>query len=239
MTVQSLDINENASKLFTGSRDFSVRLWDVETGAQTWTQKINRNVVTDLKWIPREENILQVGEDLTLRVWDIRSGSLAQTLRSDNYFPWCCDVSDDGWYFLTSNNGFGGEGCEVKVWDRRKGAVLTVCKGHEEAVNACAFLPPGTTGSDSKMIVSSSKDSTIRTWDAMNGNCLSVTNMFSSSPQESPCGCITSLAATVEDNEGGVAVMAGCSAGFVGVWSHAGEGQLAHLHSTLSDQRII
>lgn len=37
--------------LCSGSRDTSVRLWDVETGRETARNSTQLNVVTDIKWL--------------------------------------------------------------------------------------------------------------------------------------------------------------------------------------------
>jgi WD40 repeat protein len=78
----------------------------------------------------------------------------------------CCDVSDDGNTLLSCSNGFDGAGCELKVWDRRKGELLCDLRGHTQTVTGCAFLPASISPSpSSQSIISSSQDSTVRTWD--------------------------------------------------------------------------
>lgn len=46
-----------------------------------------------------------------------------------------------GLYFVTSCNGFDGNGCQVCLWDRRQLKQLWQWTGHQQAVCSCAFLP--------------------------------------------------------------------------------------------------
>lgn len=67
----------------TGARDYTVRLWDLETADCVQTGKIARNVVTFVRRVPGERAVLQASEDLRLRVWDVRDMSTAaQTLEA-------------------------------------------------------------------------------------------------------------------------------------------------------------
>ena len=57
----------------SGSRDQTTRLWDIETQKQLQTRKIDRNVVTAIKWVPDNPSLfLEGSEDLTLRLWDVK-----------------------------------------------------------------------------------------------------------------------------------------------------------------------
>lgn len=77
--------------LYSGSRDTSIRAWDVQTGQCTSSAKVPRNLVTCLKCLPGESSssVAQGGEDLKLRVWDTREGGLRPSMTIDGYtfFP--------------------------------------------------------------------------------------------------------------------------------------------------------
>lgn len=77
--------------LASGSRDTSIRMWDVQTGQCTASAKTPRNLVTCLKYLPPESpaSLVQGGEDLRLRVWDVRETGLRPSLTIEGYtfFP--------------------------------------------------------------------------------------------------------------------------------------------------------
>lgn len=80
------------------------------------------------------------------------------------YIQTCCDISDDGLTCISSSNGFGGNGCEVTVWDVRQGQMLHELSGHSETVNCCTMLPPAKFNGR-QLAATSSNDTTVRVWD--------------------------------------------------------------------------
>lgn len=125
MSVSALDLVDAGAEarwLVTGSRDCTVRAWDMETGAEVQKQKILRNVVLALRRLPQMPVIAQASEDLQLRLWDLRSG-LKQThaLHGGPNQLLAMDVSDDGHYVVCGSKGFSRENCEVKIYDIRGG----------------------------------------------------------------------------------------------------------------------
>lgn len=170
LNVAALALSPDERLLFSGARDTSVRLWDVHSSKQIAINKTPRNLVTALCWVPGEaSSVLQASEDLRLRLWDVRSAGPQQsaslkptsTMLGHSNIPLCCDVSRDGMSFLTCHKGFDGTGCELRVWDRRQGATRQVLRGHQQAVQSCAFVG-NTTGSYG---VSGGSDKTLRLWE--------------------------------------------------------------------------
>ena len=149
LSVQAIGLADDGSKALSGSRDYSLCLWDLAAGALVNTVSISRNVVTCLRWVPGEPHlVVQGSEDLRLRLWDVRTLSKpAATIEGKfTYFPLCVD--SDGPYVATGSNGFDGVGCEVRVWDRRTMTQLHELRGHEQGVTGVAFLRGSGGGSD-------------------------------------------------------------------------------------------
>ena len=56
--------------------------------------------------MPGEKAVVQAGEDLQLRFWDVRDMlTPVQTLEGHVNIPHCCDVTADGHYVISSSNG--------------------------------------------------------------------------------------------------------------------------------------
>jgi len=141
LPVSALDYNSITRQLASGSRDYTIRIWDGETHKHIVGSKVNWNVVTYLKWQPSTQLLIQCSEDLKLRVWDIREPPMrcAIALDTGDNFATHCDVTDDN-KVVTSHRGFNGIGCEAKLWDLRTEQMLTNFMGHRHAVEGAVFL---------------------------------------------------------------------------------------------------
>ncbi|CAM9244805.1 unnamed protein product, partial [Pylaiella littoralis] len=167
LACTDLALSADEKTLCSGSRDTSVRAWDVETGRCTASGKVPRNLVTCLRFLAPSPSlssesrlesesssassssassssvVVQGGEDLRLRVWDLREGGLrpAVTVEGYTFFPICLDISADCHEVLTGCKGFNGEGCETKLWDlRHTASPLREYTGHTQDTTACVFL---------------------------------------------------------------------------------------------------
>jgi WD40 repeat protein len=166
LNITGLAVNPtNPSVAFSGSRDYSVKTWDLERGLlSTYTDK--RNVVTALSVCAATPHTLYQGsEDLRVRVWDTRLPSHsapATTVGGFVYFPVSMDVHPGGVLLATGCKGFDSVGCTVKVWDlRATSKPLFDFAGHSQDVVGCRFSESG----DSGVLFSASKDGSLCAWD--------------------------------------------------------------------------
>lgn len=165
LPVTGLTINPEQTFVCSGARDYNVSFWDLATCRRLTTNETELNVVTAVKWIPDSASVLQCSEDLLVRVWDSRTGKLAQKFPGGTDFAvgssssmgacvcvWpsplngthcqlCCDVSRNGYQAITGYNGFNKDACVLRLWDLRKMSLLATFTGHEQSVRSCAFLP--------------------------------------------------------------------------------------------------
>jgi len=175
LSVMAVAVAEDGQQALSGSRDCSLRHWDLATGATKGRCHLEQNVVTCLKWVPGETSLVAQGsEDLRLRLWDVRTLSRPAAVLENEYvyFPLCCDCS--GPYVLTGSNGFNSVGCELRLWDRRTLKQVHVLTGHDQAVTGCALLPdtalrPETGGGGRLLAASGCKDGEVRLWDGTAG----------------------------------------------------------------------
>ncbi|XP_038046246.1 WD repeat-containing protein 31-like [Patiria miniata] len=175
-------------KLCSGSRDNSVRQWDISTGQCINQSIIPRNLVTHIKWIPGESMLAQTSEDKCLRLWDTRTLTEAHVFPKKQYIQTCCDVSSDGNYCLTSSNGVGGRGCEATLWDLRAHSLVAEYQGHQQTVGGCCFIP---SMYSKQLVATCSNDATVRIWDRNTCACITVLNIAG-------FGSLTSIAANVD-----------------------------------------
>ena len=161
----------------SGSRDYSLKIWDIETAKCLDEYKVSRNIVTAITSTPHLPNIVfQSSEDLTVKLWDVRqpSGSLpTATISGFVYFALTMDICDNGNTLATGCKGFNSIGCDVFLWDLRKlpdvkdyrnnhifnAGPLHDFQGHSQDVTACVF-----SSIDKSYLFSVSKDGTLYAW---------------------------------------------------------------------------
>jgi WD40 repeat protein len=71
LNISAVVTSTDNRTIYSGSRDYSVKVWDSEKGLCKEQYKVPRNIVTSLE-IGNEHMLYQGSEDLCVRVWDTR-----------------------------------------------------------------------------------------------------------------------------------------------------------------------
>jgi protein MAK11 len=74
-------------------------------------------------------------------------------------------------FFKNSHLFSSSEDGTICVWDTRNWTCDKTLRGHKEAINSISVHPSG------KLLLSVSKDKTLRTWNLIKGRCAYVTNL--------------------------------------------------------------
>jgi len=94
---------------------------------------------------------LSGSDDSTVKLWDIKTGSLLKTFEGHSAWVYCLALLDDG-TFLS-----GSDDSTIKLWDIKTGSVLKTFADHSAWVRCLSLLDDGT-------FLSGSYDSTIKLW---------------------------------------------------------------------------
>ncbi len=137
--VMCLQFNENLSHpafpvLITGSYDRTVRVWNLETGAELHCLRGHTRAVRCLQF--DEAKLITGSMDNTIKVWDWRRGKCIRTLAGHTDGVVCVNFDLN---LLAS----GSVDSTIRVWNVRSGGSF-VLRGHSEWVNAVQLSDDGT-----------------------------------------------------------------------------------------------
>lgn len=153
-------------------KDFSIQLWDGQTGERLHTLTGHKRSVTALTFSPDSKTLVSGDAYETLRVWDTESGNLQSTMRWRGRTSTHALAFSPKGRFLASGHDDDGVRLwhytlgEVQPWDYAIGAYQNIMdlKAHKDYVYRFAFSP------DELTLLTVSKDGTIIAWDTTTGN---------------------------------------------------------------------
>lgn len=156
--VSSCKFSPDGSQLIAGSRDYTLRLWDSETGDElrTFTGHIGR--VYSCAFSPDGTEILSGSTDNTLKLWDVKTGKEIRSFSGHSDEVSACVFSPNGKVILSASIDK-----TLKLWNSKSGTEIRTLIGHSDWVRGCDFSPDGT------KVISASNDKTLKLWDANTG----------------------------------------------------------------------
>ena len=144
----------DGSYVASGSDDYSVKLWDIQTGECLLTMVGHGADVSGVVFSPNGAKLVSCSDDMTLKIWATATGECLHTLRGHEAEVTCCSFSSDGTRIASASADK-----TVKLWDATTGrCIFNVRRAHREPVRGCAISPDCTT------ILSCSEDMTLKLW---------------------------------------------------------------------------
>ncbi len=156
--LNAASFSADGTRIATGGRDTTAKVWDANTGAEILTLKGHTDIVWAASFSPDSTRIVTGSYDQTAKVWNAKTGAEILTLNGHTNFVNAAAFSANGAWIVTGSND-----TTAKVWDAKTGADVLTFKGHTNFVNAAAFSP------DSTRIVTGSNDTTAKVWNAKTG----------------------------------------------------------------------
>ena len=159
-SVNSLIFSPDGKTIASGSKDKTIKIWDVSIGTLKRTLKGHQESVNSIRISPDNRTIATGSEDKTIKIWEIDTGMLKRTLKGHNSNINSICYSPDGTKIVS-----GGDNV-IKIWDAASGKLIHTLEEHYRGVNSVSFSPDGST------IASGLDEGKIIIWDAVNGRAL-------------------------------------------------------------------
>ncbi len=156
--VETVAVTPDGKYVVSGSRDNTVRLWDLATGREVRRFTGHKNWVGSVAVTPDGRHVVSGSTDTTVRLWDLATGKEVRRFTGHQHSVLSVAVTPDGKY--VTSGSFDNTG---RLWDLAAGREVLRFTGHVDAVWSVAVTPDG------KYVVSGSKDSTVRVWDLPTG----------------------------------------------------------------------
>ncbi|HJS08803.1 MAG TPA: protein kinase [Pirellulales bacterium] len=110
--------------------------------------------------------IVSASHDNTVRIWDLESGALIQSLRGHAGWVRGCDVTDDGRLAVSASHDRQAKLWRLDGYEEFRVLNARVLSGHSDAITSATFSANG------DRILTSSRDHTARIWSLESGRVL-------------------------------------------------------------------
>ncbi|CAD0228247.1 putative WD-40 repeat-containing protein [Planktothrix agardhii] len=156
-TILSLAISPDGQTLVSGSRDKTIKIWELSTGRELRTLTKHSDEVWSVAISPDGQTLVSGSDDKTIKIWELSTGRELRTLTGHDGNVYSVAISPDG-QTLVSGSGDG-----IKIWQLSTGQLLRTLTEHSGKV---VISPDGQT------LVSGSSDGTIKIWQLSTGQLL-------------------------------------------------------------------
>jgi WD40 repeat protein len=151
--VQALALSPDGKFLVTGSRDKSVREWEVTSGKQIRSFQGHMQEVIAVAIRPDGRQVASGSAEGAIRLWDLSASDEHKALTDATDSLWAVAVSPDNKRVATA-----GADKTIRVYDPHSGELKAELAGHTAPVTSLAFFPDG-------RLASAGGDRVIKVWD--------------------------------------------------------------------------
>ena len=158
-------------KLVSASTDNTIKVFDIESWSCTSTLYGHDNSVSSVRASESGDKIVSASRDASVKVWDIATSNCIATMQG--HADWVRDAafSHDDKLIVSC-----GSDRLIIVWNADTGDIVCELRGHDHLIEGVLFVPPRSIkhiktlvpsihiSEDDYVIVSCSRDKTIRFW---------------------------------------------------------------------------
>jgi WD40 repeat protein len=168
--LDSVAYSPDGRYLASGSRDNTIKIWEVATGKELRTLTGHSSSVLSVVYSPDGRYLASGSDDNTIKIWEVATGKELRTLTGHSESVDSVVYSPDGRYLAS-----GSDDNTIKIWEVATGKELRTLTGHSESVDSVVYSPDG------RYLASGSYDNTIKIWEVATGKELRTLTGHSSS----------------------------------------------------------
>jgi hypothetical protein len=156
--VRTIAFSGGSRRLFSGSSDGVITVWDSTGGTAMGTTRAHAGAVRAMSFSLDRKQLATGSEDALIKLWEPENVRLIKTLSGHADEISSLAYSPDR-RFIVSGSGDG----VLIIWDAETGEALHSLRGHSRRICSAAFSPGG------DRVISASGDGTVKIWDPVNG----------------------------------------------------------------------
>ena len=142
----------------SGSADRTVKIWDAQTGKETFTLRGHNSWVVSVAWSPDSRRLATGGLDHHVRVWDAIQGTALRKISPGRGRVRAVALGADGQTVYS-----GHQDGRIVIWSLDRDELVGSLDAHSGSVASLALSP------DRRFLASGGSDRTVRIWDLARG----------------------------------------------------------------------
>jgi WD40 repeat protein len=157
-SVLAVAVYAEGRRAISASDDHTLKLWDLETGAELRTLAGHGGGFTAVAVYAEGRRAISASDDRTLKLWDLETGTELRTLAGHTGWVRAVAVYAEGRRAISASDDR-----TLKLWDLETGLELRTLAGHSAWISAVAVYAEG------RRAISASYDQTLKLWDLETG----------------------------------------------------------------------